>query len=152
MTRFGKLLTLWRNFKRLWPFLDGSLSIWQNLNPLWKMWMLLGKFSLLQKAQYWKNNPTIWSRCWLLSLNLQKRQLETIWTEFKFFSPSIIIQKNHSLKKRTRMGTTSVEGIIKIDSFLNCVKYYFFQKTVYLKARTRCTYICPIAKNNLLWI
>ena len=33
MTRFGKILPLWRNFKSLWLFFEGLFCIGQNFDP-----------------------------------------------------------------------------------------------------------------------
>ena len=36
VTRFGEILPLKQNFKRLWQKINCSLSFWQNLNILWQ--------------------------------------------------------------------------------------------------------------------
>ena len=32
-TRFGDISPLWQNFKALWQFVEGLLSIWENFEP-----------------------------------------------------------------------------------------------------------------------
>ena len=55
VTRFGKISPLWHNFKSIGQIFASLFSIWQNVNlTLAKNVMLLGKFSLLSIATYFK--------------------------------------------------------------------------------------------------
>ena len=61
-SHFGKKI------KSLWLFRKVVFSFWKKLNQLWKMFMLLGKFSFVHTAEYLTIILAVWSQC-LLSNN-----------------------------------------------------------------------------------
>ena len=62
VTRFGDISPLWQIFESLWPIFAGSSQHLHNLlNLFGHIFMLLGKFWLLQMAKCWKLCLAIWS-------------------------------------------------------------------------------------------
>ena len=60
MTRFGEIPPVKQIFKNIWQYIYGLFGFGL-LTHFGTIRMLLGKFSLLQMAKYWKHNLVIWS-------------------------------------------------------------------------------------------
>ena len=54
VTRFDKILTLWRNLKCVWEYLWGFLMFGKKIEPTLAILFVLGKFLLVFMAKKWK--------------------------------------------------------------------------------------------------
>ena len=61
MTRFDKISTLWQNFKCLGLLFEVIFCIGHIFNLFVHIFRIMGKFSLLLMAHYWRDNLAIWS-------------------------------------------------------------------------------------------
>ena len=67
-------------FTRLWQNFDSLFLIWQNVEPTFKNWYIIGLIFIAAKGQILKNNLTIWSHWVCLKIGIES--FDGIWIEW----------------------------------------------------------------------
>ena len=103
VSRFGEISPLWPKVSNLWQIFEGISKVWQNVELTLVKNNVQGQIFFVANGQISKNNPAIWSHCFLASGNdalVSKEEISTEWCD----SDNLLLRKCNLISATKKMS------------------------------------------------